>query len=168
MLVRLAILKEIPILQDIEDDASELFGTLPKLAFVLDYPAREIAEYIEIVRSGRAFVAEGDSDITGFILMGVVDGQAHILELSVRMKYQRQGIGRRLIDTGADWARAQGFGEITLTTFRDAPWNAPAYVRLGFEFVQPSDERPELSCITEHERSIGLNRAERVAMRRSV
>jgi hypothetical protein len=42
---------------------------------------------------------------------------------------------------------------VTLTTFRDVPWNAPFYRRLGFEVV---DELPSgLAAIRAHEAMAG-------------
>ncbi|MDZ4740404.1 MAG: GNAT family N-acetyltransferase [Alphaproteobacteria bacterium] len=168
MKVRLADISEISTLKEVEDDASVLFRSLPELAFVLDYPPREISEYEEFVRSGNAFVSEGAVGISGIILLGVVDGRGHIWELSVRMAFQRQGAGRHLIEAGCRWAKSRGCDEVTLTTFKDAPWNAPTYARLGFEIFQPDGMRAELGSIIEHERSIGLLRAPRVAMRKPV
>jgi ribosomal protein S18 acetylase RimI-like enzyme len=168
MQVRLAKVEEIHALQVVETDAAALFKTEPAFAFVLQYPAREVGEYEAIVRAGGGIVADAGPEIAGFILMGVVGNGGHIWELSVRMKYQRQGIGRQLIDAGCQWAKHRGFENVTLTTFRQASWNAPAYAKLGFEIVRPDHANPELSRILEHERSIGLFRAERVAMRKSV
>lgn len=75
MKVRLADISEISTLKEVEDDASVLFRSSPELAFVLDYPAREICEYEEFVRSGNAFVSESAVGISGIIFLGVVDGQ---------------------------------------------------------------------------------------------
>ena len=38
---------------------------------------------------------------------------------------------------GEQWARRQGHAAVTLTTFRDLPWNAPAYLRLLEQQVTP-------------------------------
>lgn len=168
MAVRLADISEISMLKEVEEDASDLFKSSPELAFVLDYPARDVGEYEEFVRSGSALVSDGAFGISGFILLGVVDGRGHIWELSVRMAFQRQGVGRHLIDAGCRWAESRGYDELTLTTFRDAPWNAPAYARLGFKVLQPGDIRAQLGAVVEHERAIGLARAARIAMKLSV
>jgi hypothetical protein len=42
----------------------------------------------------------------------------------------------------ADHARTLGLTSLTLTTFRDVPWNAPFYAKLGFEYV--AELTPEL------------------------
>jgi hypothetical protein len=53
---------------------------------------------------------------------------------------------------------------MTLTTFRDVPWNGPYYAALGFEVID--DLSPELAAMREHERAIGDDDfGPRVAMR---
>jgi GNAT superfamily N-acetyltransferase len=41
-------------------------------------------------------------------------------------------IGAALLDAVAERARAAGLDGLSLSTFREAPWNAPYYRRLGF------------------------------------
>jgi hypothetical protein len=41
-----------------------------------------------------------------------------------------------------DHARAEGFGAVTLTTYRDLPWNGPYYAGLGFKEVDPGEAGP--------------------------
>jgi hypothetical protein len=55
---------------------------------------------------------------------------------------------------------------VTLTTFRDVPWNMPFYARLGFEIVPPEQVGPALFAIVEGETRRGLDPARRVVMRR--
>jgi hypothetical protein len=63
----------------------------------------------------------------------------------------------------------RGFGAlhlpaVTLTTFRDVPWNAPFYARLGFRVIEALS--PGLQAIRDHERDIGDDAfGSRVAMR---
>ena len=52
----------------------------------------------------------------------------------MHLDWQGKGIGRRLIACVAD-RPAKGLASLTLTTFRDVPWNAPFYARLGFEMI---------------------------------
>jgi hypothetical protein len=56
---------------------------------------------------------------------------------------------------------------MTLTTFRDVPWNAPFYARRGFaEVLDPS---PGLAAVRDRERSLGLDAAgPRIVMRRTL
>lgn len=89
----------------------------------------------------------------GFACVDILDGAAHIWQLSVHPSAGRRGIGTALIGAVADWARSNGYPAITLTTFRDVAWNAPFYSRLGFEVL---DELPRgLQAIREHEGALG-------------
>lgn len=71
-----------------------------------------------------------------------VEGQRlHIDELDVRHDRQGQGLGRRLLAHAADWARGHSLRTMSLTTFRNIPWNAPFYASAGFRHW-PEDEAP--------------------------
>jgi GNAT superfamily N-acetyltransferase len=94
----------------------------------------------------------GDPPV-GFVCVELVDGNPHIWQLAVHPDHGRQGLGRALVMATCEWARSEGFDAITLTTFRDVPWNGPFYESLGF--VTMGALTPELSSIREHERSIG-------------
>jgi N-acetylglutamate synthase-like GNAT family acetyltransferase len=77
-----------------------------------------------------------------------------------------QGIGKALIDQLAKVAAADGIPALTLTAFRDIPWNAPYYARLGFQIVEHTDQGPELRQLVEDEATRIPGDAPRVAMRR--
>jgi hypothetical protein len=65
------------------------------------------------------------------------------------------------------WATGQGFDAVTLTTYRDVPWNAPFYARLGFVVVAEQDLSRGLVAIRVHERVAGDDDfGPRVAMRK--
>ncbi len=164
MNARLAELAEIPLLNDVEADASQVFLAEPAFAFVAQYPLPEEDAYVPFITERRCFVCEGEAGLAGFILMGEVDGNGHIFQVSVRAGLQRRGLGRQLIAAGEAWARQQGHGAVTLTTFRDLPWNGPAYARLGYEFLDEGARGPMMSDILENERALGLFRQVRVAM----
>lgn len=52
--------------------------------------------------------------------------------VSVHASYARHGYGRRLIEHLAGWSYEHGFRAVTLTTYRDVPWNAPNHHQLAF------------------------------------
>lgn len=89
----------------------------------------------------------------GFVRVELVDGIPHIWQLSVHPDHARRGLGRSLVEATSAWAGSQGFDAVTLTTYRDVPWNGPFYASLGF--VTMDDLTPELSAIRDHERAIG-------------
>jgi hypothetical protein len=64
------------------------------------------------------------------------------------------------------WAGAQELSSITLTTFRDVPWNGPYYEKLGFHVV--STLTPALQALVNEQATWGLEPSLRVVMRRSL
>ncbi len=91
----------------------------------------------------------------GFVSIELVDGTAHVDQVSVLPEHGRRGIGRALLEAAVGWAAAAGYPELTLTTFRDVPFNAPFYRTLGFREL--TDLSPGLAAIRLHERSTGFD-----------
>ena len=88
------------------------------------------------VERGTTWVEVGnDGGPVAFALADVLDGRAHLEQLSVVPSYGRRGLGAELLTAVEGWARADGLPGLTLTTFADVPWNAPYYRRLGFVVV---------------------------------
>ena len=108
--------------------------------------------------------AEGDVPF-GFAFAEPFEDALHLWELAVRLDAQRQGAGRALVMAVAADARARNLPAVTLTTFRDIPWNGPFYARLGFIEVPHAEANPRLGGLRAHEASLGLDVANRCAMR---
>lgn len=89
----------------------------------------------------------------------------HIWELSVDLAHQRKGMARALVEYALGFATSAGLGHVTLTTFRDVPWNAPFYRSFGFEIVDETRLSEALASVVEHERLIGRDFERRCAMR---
>ncbi|BFV60853.1 hypothetical protein KCMC57_up59570 [Kitasatospora sp. CMC57] len=53
---------------------------------------------------------------------------------------------------------AVAFPALTLTTFAEVPWNAPYYVRCGFEVIEGDEVGPGLRAIRAREAAHGLDR----------
>jgi hypothetical protein len=70
------------------------------------------------------------------------------------------------VDEAVAWTVAQGLPSITLTTFRDVPWNAPYYEKLGFHIVTPLTA--ELEALLDEQAKWGLDPELRVVMRRQL
>jgi GNAT superfamily N-acetyltransferase len=81
----------------------------------------------------------GDPPI-GLCRLDDVAGDAHLEQLSVRPEHAGRGIGRSLLRAAFVWARARDYGELTLATYRDIPWNGPFYASEGFVEVGPADD----------------------------
>ena len=120
-------------------------------------------------RDGRAWVRTDAHDVpVGYLLAEVVDGCAHLEQVSVHPGSARRGIGRGLVEHLATWATARGVPAMTLTTYTDVPWNGPYYERLGFRVLDETHLTPGLRRIRGAEAARGLDRWPRAAMRREV
>ncbi|WFE39548.1 GNAT family N-acetyltransferase [Micromonospora sp. WMMD998] len=139
------------------------------MRLVADMPPPPLDTLAAAQRAGRLRVAVDAADRpVAFALVDLVDGAAHVRQLSVDPAYARRGIGRGLLDDVAGWAAAQGLPALTLTTFRSVPWNAPYYARCGFRELTGAELTPGLVRLLVAEAALGLDPADRVAMRRSV
>jgi GNAT superfamily N-acetyltransferase len=119
-------------------------------------------------RDGRLWVVLLDDVAVGFAHVELIESKdAHLEEIDVDPTHARRGLGKRLVLLVCDWAAANGYESVTLTTFRDVPWNMPFYARLGFEIVPPARLSPALSAIVADETQRGLNPTSRVVMRRA-
>ena len=166
--VRVALPTDAPRLQEIELLAGEQFR-LTAYAAVADHDPFSVDELAAYERAGRSWVAvDSDDQPIGYVVVDVVDGDAHIEQVSVLPDYQGHGVGRALMDVVEQWARESGRTAITLTTFVDVPWNAPLYRHLGFDALAESEIGPELRTLVAEEAAHGLDPATRVCMRKSL
>ncbi|WP_017611143.1 GNAT family N-acetyltransferase [Nocardiopsis xinjiangensis] len=116
----------------------------------------------------RVLVAEGPAAgrVVGLAATGTVDGALHLEELAVDPAVGRRGVGSRLLAKVCGCALEEGFPAVTLTTFRDVPWNGPWYARRGFREVGGAEWGPQLRRVWEQEAQIRV--APRVVMRRGL
>jgi len=131
------------------------------------------AEYVtedDLRKCAVVLVAPGPSGTpVGFASVEALDGAAHLAQLSVDAEFGRRGIGRGLLAAVIGWARRGGLPAVTLTTYRDVPWNGPFYRRYGFVDLDESELTPGLRAHRDQEIAMGLDKfGPRVAMRRSL
>jgi GNAT superfamily N-acetyltransferase len=157
--IRVARPEEYGALRSIEEAADSIFADVGIGPFQQSEDDNHLAQAAVVFASGNPAV--------GFACVELVDGAAHIWQVSVHPRAARQGRGRALLNAVCDWATVQGLPAVTLTTFRDVAWNGPFYAKLGFRELQ--DLTPGLASIRDHERSIGDdNFGPRIAMRKDL
>ncbi len=93
---------------------------------------------------------------------------AHVEQVSVDPRFAGRRLGWQLLDHVADQARRHGLDAVTLTTFRDVPWNAPYYERCGFRPLADAELGPGLRRVRDDEAAHGLDPGRRVCMRRDL
>ena len=118
-------------------------------------------------REGRLWVALADDVPVGFAHVEMIEPEAaHLEEIDVHPDHGRRGLGAKLVCQVCQWAASNGYGAVTLTTFRDVPWNSLFYSRLGFDIVAPEHLSAALRATVEDETRRGLDPLRRVVMKR--
>lgn len=158
--LRVADADELDELVEVERRADTLFavagiGRLPDPAGAHE----SISDAAVVLVAGRPAV--------GFARVDVVDGNAHLEQLSVLPGHMRRGVGSALLSAACDWAVEQGYRAMTLCTFADVEWNGPFFAAQGFAPV--AQLTPGLKERRDWERDIGLDDlGRRVVMRRDL
>jgi GNAT superfamily N-acetyltransferase len=159
MNVRPARVTDVPRLPDIEYRAALRFldHDLPQAA---SFPVQTVEALSLACAESRLLVAVDDHDqAIGFALLQVHEDRAHLQELDVDPNHKGRGLGRALLAGCVAWGRARRLSGLTLTTFRDIPFNAPFYARVGFV---PYPDGAEPASLTAELRGFGI--VPRVAM----
>ncbi len=163
--IALAEVSDVPRLPAIELAAARLLAGHAPESVLQETTSDE--ELRDAQRQGHLWVARADGVAVGFAHVVLLEpAAAHLEEIDVHPAHGRRGLGTRLVEAVCGWAGAAGYGSVTLTTFRDVPWNMPFYARLGFEVIAPDDLTPALHAVLQDEARRGLDPARRVAMRR--
>ena len=166
--IREAHSEELAALVEIELAAREMFRPLG-MDVVADDDPGSVEGLLPYVEGGRAFVAADETGCpVAYLLLDVVDGAAHVEQVSVHPRHARLGIGSRLIERAASWARGPGLRALTLTTYVEVPWNGPYYERLGFRYLALGEETTGLRALRAHEREHGLDAWPRACMTREL
>lgn len=154
-----------PALRAIERQAGERFREVG-LDWIADDEPPSTEVLAAYANAGRAWVALDQAGAPmGYVIVDVVDGCAHVEQITVRPDHQGSGVGRSLLDRVRGWATESDKPALTLTTFADVPWNRPLYEHLGFRVLAEAEIGPELRAVRDRETSHGLDPAGRVCMR---
>ncbi len=139
---------------------------MPEIAAHEPPAAERLVRYAD---EGRCWVAlSADGTVVGYVIVDLVDDDAHVEQISVLPDHQGRGFGRQLLDEVGTWARGRGLTALTLTTFAEVPWNRPLYEHLGFRCLTEAELSPALAAVRDHETTLGLDPSQRVVMRREL
>jgi GNAT superfamily N-acetyltransferase len=121
---------------------------LPDLFQASDTPARSQEWFTQVTMSEDAvlFVAECQSVLAGLALCEICSSPAfplfvprrfvQINELVVREPFQRQGIGRSLMQRAHEWARTQGATDVELAVYEFNTTARKLYQDLGYQTLR--------------------------------
>lgn len=150
----------------IERSAAARFRSVPALAWIADDAVMSAEGHAPYIAAATSWVACDEAGgLLGFLAAQPFGTTLHIWELAVRAEHQGRGIGRRLVAAACEAAQARGLADVTLTTFRELPWNEPFYKRCGFETLDSAGLDARLRAVRDHEAALGLPVERRCAMR---
>jgi GNAT superfamily N-acetyltransferase len=156
-------------LPQIQVAAGALFRELG-MDLVADGPTPAPSDFDDAQGAGRLLVATiNDSEsVVGFVRTRPLDGALHVEQVTVAPEWGGRGIGRSLMQAAEMLAVREGFTRMSLTTFRDVPFNGPFYTGLGWEPLEDTQLTPGLASERNQEVAAGLDRWPRFAMAKLV
>ncbi|HDY75023.1 MAG TPA: N-acetyltransferase [Candidatus Marinimicrobia bacterium] len=162
--IEIAQTKYITELPEISRVAAELFP-VEDLPLALRSETNPIEVFEEALSEQKLWIAvdENQDKAVGFAFLSDKCGQLHLRELGVHPEHGRQGLGTNLLKNVIIWAKNQKYNQLSLTTFRHLPWNAPFYTKLGFKMIEQSKLNSCLNKLLDEE-SKGLDKSKRVLM----
>jgi GNAT superfamily N-acetyltransferase len=156
--------EELTLLSAIEVSAARLFLNTP-YSFLVHATPLPLDFLKQRFEAGQVWVAADPQDkVAGYAVTQEVDATLYLQQLDVAPAHMRQGIGSALVDTVLAWAKRQDYAVMTLSTFRDIPWNAPFYSKLGFCPVDEAELTVGFQQIRLQEAEAGLPIQERFIM----
>ena len=160
---------EFPAVLSIDDDATRLYaagGVVLGLTETSPFVVAEQVRWAAATRAGRTIMAFDDAgDPIGVAVLGMIDGEPYLDQLSVRLTAMRRGVGRALVEAACAWAHDHG-GRLWLNTYGHLDWNQPYYERLGFVPVAEEAWRPEMRAVVASQRAALPHPEKRVVMYR--
>lgn len=162
--LRLARKVDAQFMPDIERAAGNLFQSIDGLAGIAGEHTLPVDRLQRYIRKGHCLVAHSGERMIGFLVNEPFRRELHIWEIDVHPDFQGKGVGAGLLRACMIDARNSSFTALTLTTFRDVPWNGPFYERRGFEEVTALDAHPRLANELALEADHGLPIERRCAM----
>ncbi|HDR9480917.1 TPA: GNAT family N-acetyltransferase [Burkholderia aenigmatica] len=166
ILIRPATRDDAAAMAAIEVAAAQRFREIG-MTHIAEAEPTDTAAVLVRIDGGRAYVAvDAHGACVGFAFYRLLDAQRlYLEELDVAPSHAGQRIGARLIEQVMARAAQDGIAEVVLSTFREAPWNAPYYARLGFEVLDDAMLDDMLRTIRAYHVSLGLDETQRVFMR---
>ncbi len=141
--IRSALPNDLPLIPGLEREAAQRFRGTAHSALADAAPSMTEPLLRRALQEDRLLVAEYGEALCGFALLEQHGADGWLQEFDVPLAFGGQGIGRALLAFSCAWARSRGCRRLTLTTFRNVPFNAPFYARFGFEELAPEETLPD-------------------------
>lgn len=153
---------DLPALGHIERQSRSVLYGMAGLGKVADLPPTAI----DRLRRGACFVACNYAQTPlGFALAGRLDTDALLECLAILPEFSGGGLGRALIEEIRCWAHQTGGRGVLINTYRDIPWDAPFYARLGFVEVPHRQWSGAMHRLQREANALGHDPSRRLWMR---
>ncbi|GGW65540.1 GNAT family N-acetyltransferase [Vreelandella hamiltonii] len=156
---------ELGALVAIDDDAGQLFvraGLDIDIEQGHPFVVSEQQRWALAIERGLALVAADTGNRpVGFMILGDVDGEPYLDQLSVRTGHMQQGIGSMLVHHAISWSDHR---PLWLTTYAHLPWNKPFYEKHGFVKHPEEECGAELCAILREQRAALPDPMQRIVM----
>lgn len=168
VMFRFAALHDAHAIREIEFEAGQRFVSVDMVG-IADAAPMALAVVERKVVAGEIIVASeiGDTCV-GFVMFEPQPSRIYIQELNVLTTHAGKRIGEALIEQVAHVARERQLQQLVLSTFREVPWNAPYYRRLGFRDIDLAELDAALIERRNAHIARGLDESKRVFMRRDL
>lgn len=155
-------------IRTIEFEAGQRFVSVG-MAGIADAPPMEL-EVVERKIAAHEIIVAVDADATcvGFVMFEPQPTRIYVQELDVLTSHAGRRIGAALIEQVAQLARTRQLTQLILSTYREVPWNAPYYRRLGFRDIEEAELDAVLVARRDAHIARGLDESKRVFMRRDL
>jgi GNAT superfamily N-acetyltransferase len=165
---RFAASHEAHAIRAIEFEASQRFVEVG-MAGIADAPPTALALVERKIGAGEIIVAvNADQTCVGFVMFEAQPARIYVQELDVLPSYAGRRIGAALIEQVAQLARSRQLIQLVLSTYREVPWNAPYYRRLGFRDIEETELDAALLARRVAHIARGLDESKRVFMQRDL
>lgn len=162
--IRSARVEELTLLTQIEALAAVRFLNTP-YAFLVEADSLPLDFIQQRFQAGQVWVAVDQQDrVVGYAVTREVDRTLYLQEIDVVPAHGQRGLGSALVHYVRAWAKQSHYDVMSLSTFRDIPWNVPFYSKLGFRILDESELTAGFQQIRRQEDEAGLPISERVIM----
>lgn len=166
--IQTADLGDVAALISVDKAASALFaptGLLDESALSDHVPAEVFEQEIP---AGNVFVVRNVHGwAVGFALVRLRGNGLYLDQVSVHPDHGQKGLGRGLIVKVLAEAELRKLPHVSLSTFRDIPWNGPFYASMGFKEIPQEKLEPYMIEIETAQKPF-MDVSKRCFMRRKV
>lgn len=165
---RFAALQDAETIRAIEFEASLRFMSVGMAGIADALPMHLALVERKIAAQEIMLALDVEGTCAGFVMFEPQPARIYIQELDVLTSHAGRRIGAALIGQVEQLARSCERMQLTLSTYREVPWNAPYYRRLGFREIAETELDAALIARRDAHIARGLDESKRVFMRRDL